>query len=67
MAGGGQHTVSLDDAIEACRTTAMDMHMHCESGPDLSASLVGRLTMCRQGDQPGGSSSEFRPHSRDLR
>jgi hypothetical protein len=32
MAGEGQHTVSLDDAIEACRTTAMDMHMHCECG-----------------------------------
>jgi hypothetical protein len=21
----------LDDAIEACRTTALDMHSHCES------------------------------------
>lgn len=30
MAGGGEHTVSLDDAIEACRTTALDMHSHCE-------------------------------------
>jgi hypothetical protein len=29
MAGEGQHTVSLDDAIEACRTTAIDMHTHC--------------------------------------
>ncbi|KAL1408854.1 hypothetical protein Q8F55_005668 [Vanrija albida] len=28
MAGSGEHTVSLDDAIEACRTTAMDMHSH---------------------------------------
>lgn len=30
MAGSGEHTVSLDDAIEACRTTALDMHSHCE-------------------------------------
>jgi L-serine deaminase len=28
MAASGEHTVSLDDAIEACRTTAMDMHSH---------------------------------------
>ncbi|BEJ16940.1 hypothetical protein CspHIS471_0603410 [Cutaneotrichosporon sp. HIS471] len=28
MATSGEHTVSLDDAIEACRTTAMDMHSH---------------------------------------
>jgi L-serine deaminase len=31
MAGSGEHTVSLDEAIEACRTTAMDMHSHCGS------------------------------------
>ncbi|ORX37449.1 serine dehydratase alpha chain-domain-containing protein [Kockovaella imperatae] len=39
MAGGGQHTVSLDDAIEACRTTAQDMHVHYKE-----TSLAGLAT-----------------------
>ena len=26
----GKLTNRLDDAIEACRTTALDMHSHCE-------------------------------------
>ncbi|KAK1925700.1 serine dehydratase alpha chain-domain-containing protein [Papiliotrema laurentii] len=39
MAGGGEHTVSLDDAIEACRTTAEDMHSHYKE-----TSLAGLAT-----------------------
>ncbi|KAI9638233.1 serine dehydratase alpha chain-domain-containing protein [Dioszegia hungarica] len=39
MAGEGQHTVSLDDAIEACRTTALDMHSHYKE-----TSLAGLAT-----------------------
>ncbi|ORY23367.1 serine dehydratase alpha chain-domain-containing protein [Naematelia encephala] len=39
MAGEGQHTVSLDDAIEAVRTTAKDMHTNYKE-----TSLAGLAT-----------------------
>lgn len=30
LAGDGIHSVSLDEAIEAMRVTARDMHNHCK-------------------------------------
>ncbi|TXT10642.1 hypothetical protein VHUM_02147 [Vanrija humicola] len=47
MAGSGEHTVSLDDAIEACRTTAMDMHSHYKetSLGGLAASV--KIPLCK--------------------
>lgn len=47
MAADGEHTVSLDDAIEACRTTAMDMHSHYKetSLGGLAASV--KIPLCK--------------------
>lgn len=39
IATTGQHSVSLDDAIEACRSTALDMHSHYKE-----TSLAGLAT-----------------------
>lgn len=66
MAADGEHTVSLDDAIEACRTTAMDMHSHYKetSLGGLAASV--KIPLCEYATPVMQVlMPQHRPHARD--
>jgi hypothetical protein len=56
---GGKLIDRLDDAIEACRTTALDMHSHCES-PAIFQNRAEML-MTRQRDESGWIGCESSP------
>lgn len=64
LAGDGVHSVSLDEAIEAMRVTARDMHNHCESSVVRCTSHRLKLVYLRQGNLAVWLGDErWSPHS----